>query len=387
MAEAAYGSNIINNPSAITNVAGWTCNDVTRSSQAINGIATSFAMNPLGFMQQTLTTTGTLCAIKIRFNTLLTSIISYADTSVKLLATLKFVATVTNSDSTITTEYRNYTVPVVFYSGTNIAIVEFAFTDATISSAILTLKAGNTLIYVNGINVFLKSSVPSLSDQIDSSYAYTLEKTGELYAKIADTDGNVATVTQTVNSLELRIQNAEGSVSSLTQTADDFTFAFRTIGVSGYSRTGQTIIDSNGIRIYNGGLWLYDDDNELCLSFDSSSRKYRFTGDVYVTGGSTTGRLFVDSSNEVTLANISGGSLRLSASHTDVMGDLALYGSISMHSGSITLSNGTLSASSVDTQTYYCDGNNGKSANLVIGPNNEVNIIFEGGIMTDVAYT
>ena len=46
-------------------------------------------------------------------------------------------------------------------------------------------------------------------------------------------------------------------MSSLTQTVTDFTFAFETIGIDGFTQKGKTKISQNGIDIFQGAITIY----------------------------------------------------------------------------------------------------------------------------------
>lgn len=281
MAEATYGSNIVSNPSAATNITGWTAVDTERSTIAISSTLTSFKLSPNGSLMQSLILQGMQNTIKVSFNARLLDPVPFYETSIPLQATLTgvFVHTETTTvdgveTSTSTTENRIYNVPVVFHKYTFTGVAEFTFPDALVTNVKLTLKAGNVTVYANEINVFLKSTVPSLSEQIDETKKYSVEKTGELFAKIADTDGNVLEITQSVSSLSSRIADAEGNVSTLTQTSTNFTAAFELVGVDGYEHTGKTVIDAGGLTVYDGGLKVYSSTDELVFNAASSGTVY-----------------------------------------------------------------------------------------------------------------
>lgn len=312
MAEPVYGSNIVTNPSAASGLSGWSATNVTTSTTAISGISTSFKFSSQGSLTQSVPVTGSVCAITISMNVLLPVIIPYTNTSVTLTASLSYAAQYEDpkNKGSMLTEFVNRVVPVVIHStSAGIARAEFEFPDRTCSAATLTLRAGNSIINANNINVQIKASVDSLSDQIDAANdaiadtnADMITKTGQLYARIADTNGNVATITQTVDSLTSRIQSAEGNVTELEQTSTDFTFAFQTIGVDGFTRRGQTVINVDGLSVYNGALQVYGRSGNCVFDADDNGEVFA-SGCFQTTGSWGATKLMSGSVNFYTIYN------------------------------------------------------------------------------------
>ena len=79
-----------------------------------------------------------------------------------------------------------------------------------------------------------------------------------LTGEIEEVSSQAASLQLQADAITATVENHTGSISTLTQTTDNFALSFKTIGASGYTRTGKTAIDATGLTVYDGALKIYD---------------------------------------------------------------------------------------------------------------------------------
>ena len=145
---------------------------------------------------------------------------------------------------------------------------------------------------------YVGSQIKAESDRIDLVVSSQQNHINTLTGEVEEVSSQAASLQLQSDSIKTTVENHTGSISTLTQTTDNFAISFKTISVSGYTRTGKTAIDAAGLTVYDGALKIYD--SSSALVFDASK-----DGSIYAKGEFYTSGTFNGSDASTSL--VSGG--------------------------------------------------------------------------------
>lgn len=95
-----------------------------------------------------------------------------------------------------------------------------------------------------------------------------------------------------ISSDDINMSGAKQSMTSYVQLTNEALEAgFRVVGVDGYERTGKTKISVDGIDVYNGGIVVRDEHNNIRIYMDGQTGNIIFSGDLYGASGTFSGAL------------------------------------------------------------------------------------------------
>lgn len=174
------------------------------------------------------------------------------------------------------------------WSGTAwVARTDKAATDAASAAATAQTAASNAQSTANAA----QAAAAALDTRLTSAESSIIQQADQIALRVTTSTYNAGMASKANQSaLNTTNSNLSSLTSTVTLNASSMTTAFKTIGVDGYTRTGKTAIDIDGLTIYNGGVTVKNNAGTNVLYADSSGN-LTLKGTVYATDGEFSGKI------------------------------------------------------------------------------------------------